>query len=281
MPASTRTIALTSGFGVGTFAGLMGLGGAELRMPILIRQFGLPPQRAVPVNLAVSLATLTVGAFTRLAVVSMDTSRLGWEIVAVAVGSVIAALISSSLLHRLPDGLHTKLIAVVLLAVACLMAFAPMMNSPGHGLVPEGHGVRLAAGFGIGLLVGTVSAMFGVAGGQMTIPALVFGFGLDLKLAGTASLLINLPTVFTAVVRFAARSEGRANSDLKLIALPMAVGSVVGAATGGVFVNFVPTPLLRLVFAAVLAASAIALLRRKSTAQSPASLTTSPEPPRS
>ena len=34
-----------------------------------------------------------------------------------------------------------------------------------------------------------------MAGGEVIIPTLVFAYGLDIKTAGTASLLISLPTV--------------------------------------------------------------------------------------
>ena len=37
----------------------------------------------------------------------------------------------------------------------------------------------------LGLVVGVVSSMLGVAGGELLIPSLVFIFGADIKIAGT------------------------------------------------------------------------------------------------
>ena len=44
----------------------------------------------------------------------------------------------------------------------------------------------------IGLVVGIVSSMLGVAGGELLIPTLVFVFGADIRVAGTASLRLDL-----------------------------------------------------------------------------------------
>jgi uncharacterized protein len=43
--------------------------------------------------------------------------------------------------------------------------------------------------------------MLGVAGGEFIIPILIFGFGVDIKTAGTASVLISVPIVLTGVMR--------------------------------------------------------------------------------
>jgi uncharacterized membrane protein YfcA len=76
LKGGVRRVALSCGLGIGPFAGLLGLGGAELRMPVLVSTMGLPPQRAVSVNLCVSLATLVAAAAARLSGASIDISLL-------------------------------------------------------------------------------------------------------------------------------------------------------------------------------------------------------------
>jgi uncharacterized membrane protein YfcA len=46
------------GFAVGIAGGLIGLGGAELRLPYLVGVIALAAKTAVPVNLAVSFVTV-------------------------------------------------------------------------------------------------------------------------------------------------------------------------------------------------------------------------------
>jgi uncharacterized protein len=57
---------LLPGAAVAILGGLIGLGGAECRLPILIGIFALYPHRAVRTNLLISLATLAMSAGARL-----------------------------------------------------------------------------------------------------------------------------------------------------------------------------------------------------------------------
>lgn len=70
------------------------------------------------------------------------------------------------------------------------------------GFVPAEALWRIAAGFAFGLTIGLVSSMLGVAGGELIIPTLVFAFGADIKTAGTASLLVSVPTVIVGLIRY-------------------------------------------------------------------------------
>jgi hypothetical protein len=44
-------------------------------------------------------------------------------------------------------------------------------------------------------------SLLGVAGGEVIIPSLVFAYGVDIKTAGTANLLVSLPTELTGIGR--------------------------------------------------------------------------------
>ena len=52
---------------------------------------------------------------------------------------------------------------------------------------------RLVAGIGLGFAVGIVSGLIGVGGGILFVPALIFLFGMDQKMAQGTSLAILLP----------------------------------------------------------------------------------------
>ena len=56
---------------IGGLAGLVGLGGGEFRLPVLMYAVGYPARTAVPLNLAVSLITLTFALFVRSRAVSV------------------------------------------------------------------------------------------------------------------------------------------------------------------------------------------------------------------
>jgi uncharacterized membrane protein YfcA len=56
-----------------------------------------------------------------------------------------------------------------------------------------------------GVIIGAVSTMLGVAGGELIIPTLVLLFGVPVKAAGTTSLLISIPMMLVALARHRAR----------------------------------------------------------------------------
>lgn len=64
--------------------------------------------------------------------------------------------------------------------------------------------LRLASALVAGIGIGIVSSLLGVAGGELIIPTLIFGYGIDVKIAGTLSLLVSLPTILVGLWRHAA-----------------------------------------------------------------------------
>jgi uncharacterized membrane protein YfcA len=89
----------------------------------------------------------------------------------------------------------------------------------------------------------------------------VFVFGAGIKTAGTASLLISLPTVVVGVLRHSRLGSYSEPSDLTQTVAPMGVGSVVGAVAGGLLVGVIPAAVLKFVLGAILIISAIRIFR--------------------
>jgi Sulfite exporter TauE/SafE len=90
------------GFAVGIAGGIIGLGGAELRLPYLVGVLRLTAHQAVPVNLAVSLFTIAAAIPARYAALRFDNlAAFASETAAIAVGAVIAAYLGVAWLRRL------------------------------------------------------------------------------------------------------------------------------------------------------------------------------------
>lgn len=97
----------------------------------------------------------------------------------------------------------------------------------------------------------------GVAGGELLIPTLGLLFGVDIKLAGSLSLAISLPTM---IVGFASYSQDRSFSILrthKSFVFAMAVGSIVGAAIGDQLLGVVQPSILLPALAVILVVSSV------------------------
>jgi uncharacterized protein len=255
--------ALLWGAAIGTLGGLIGLGGAEFRLPVLLGAFALAAHAAVRLNLLMSLATLLAAACGRLALGELPHLSGHWpEILALMLGAMLAAWFGAGLLARLDARRLTRLIALLLGAIGALLLLEAVAGEALHLAAEPGGWWRAPAGGVAGLGIGLVASLLGVAGGELIIPTLVFGFGLDIRSAGTASLLISLPAVALGVLRHARTGGYRDRAVLLGLGLPMAAGSALGALAGAALLPFVPTPTLKLLLGAILLAASVKLWRK-------------------
>src|SRR2546421_5303576 len=188
---------------IGGLGGLIGLGGGEFRLPVLMYGIGFDARSAVPLNLLTSLVTLTFALAIRSGAVSLTAvlSHLP-EMLGLLAGGMVSAFYGAALVSRLRDSHLVRLIAALLGALGVLMmaeAFLPFQSGDLLPAIPAAH---FAAGAGIGIGVGLVSSILGVAGGELLIPALILIFGADIKTAGSASILISVGVVSTGLWRF-------------------------------------------------------------------------------
>jgi uncharacterized protein len=254
---------------VAILGGLIGLGGAEFRLPILIGVFALYPHRAVRTNLLISLATLAVSAVARLSFLqTIHVADFQTEIVGMLLGGIIAAWFGAGYLKRIPKSRMMGVIAGLLLAIAVLLAAETLFTGAAWSALAYNSAWRAPASVAAGLLVGAISSLLGVAGGEFIIPILIFVFGADIRTAGTASVLISIPVVLTGVTRHWLTGHYRSQSLLVYLVLPMAIGSGVGAMIGGYLAAWAPADALRLTLATILAVSAIKLWSKSDGANS-------------
>jgi uncharacterized membrane protein YfcA len=151
------------------------------------------------------------------------------------------------------------LVALLLALIAAFLVAETFVHGTGSGI--EAGAWRVVLALAIGLAIGAISSLLGVAGGEFIIPALVLVFGADIRTAGTASVLISLPIVLTGVVRHFLAGTYRSKTMLGYLVLPMAAGSILGAVAGGYVSVAVPQDALRLVLAGILVVSALKLWR--------------------
>ncbi|MGE5478125.1 MAG: sulfite exporter TauE/SafE family protein [Bacteroidales bacterium] len=162
-------VLLVAGAGAGIMAGLLGVGGGIVVVPVLFHLFtSLGVDEAVRMQVAVgtSLATIVATAWSSArahylrGTVDRDFLRgYGPVIVAgVLMGSAIASMVKGPAL--------TAVFAVVALVVAVQLSFGNPDWRFGDRL-PTGW-LRMA----IGTTIGALSAMMGIGGGTMTVPVM-------------------------------------------------------------------------------------------------------------
>ena len=198
-PIRRPLAAALAGAAVATLGGLIGLGGAEFRLPILIAVFALYPHRAIRINLLISLATLAMSAVARLSFLhTVNLADHSIEIVGMLAGGIVAAWFGAGYLKRIPKN---RIMGVIAVPVAgdcrpCSRLNRLLRVRLGRRWRTDSAWRGIAA-VAAGLFVGAISSLLGVAGGEFIIPILIFIFGTDIRTAGTASVLISIPVVLT------------------------------------------------------------------------------------
>lgn len=114
-----------------------------------------------------------------------------------------------------------------------------------------------------GLIIGIVAALMGVAGGELIIPTIVLLFGLDIKIAGTLSLAVSLPTMLVAFSRYSQDASFVVLRRNTPFVLTMAAGSIAGTVLGGLLLGVVASTVLIPILAALLVASAAKVWRHR------------------
>jgi uncharacterized membrane protein YfcA len=242
---------------IGGLAGLVGLGGGEFRLPVLMYVVGYPARTAVPLNLAVSLVTLAFALVIRSGAVSVGAvvPYLN-EIVGLAVGGVASASYGARFVNAIRSEHLVKTIAALLAALGILILFEVVYPFHYAQVISAGAAFHFGAGFALGIINGLVSSILGVAGGELLIPTMMFIFGADIKTAGTASIAISICVVTSGLWRYWRSGAMETRLGARRIVSAMSAGSLIGAALGGLAVGFAPVAAVKTILGFVLIAAA-------------------------
>ncbi|WP_234334201.1 sulfite exporter TauE/SafE family protein [Streptomyces sp. NRRL B-1347] len=135
---STRSLPVVFGAGaaVGVLGGMIGLGGAEFRLPLLIGLFGFTALSAVILNKAMSLVVVLTALPTRLVAVSASEVAGRWPVaVNLLAGSLLGAWAGASWAVRMRGYPLYKVLAalMVLMAAALLVTHTSALGGHGRG----------------------------------------------------------------------------------------------------------------------------------------------------
>ncbi|MEU0234841.1 MULTISPECIES: sulfite exporter TauE/SafE family protein [unclassified Streptomyces] len=258
-PKHSAPVVFGAGAAIGILGGMIGLGGAEFRLPLLIGLFGFAALSAVILNKAMSLVVVLVALPARLAAVPAAEVAARWPVaINLLAGSLLGAWAGASWAVRMRSTTLYKVLAalMVLMAAALVLTHTTTLGTldlPLWTQIPAG----VVAGFGIGV----VAAIMGVAGGELLIPTIVLLFGQDIKTAGSLSLLVSLPTMLVAFARYSRDGSFAVLSTNLRFTTVMTAGSVAGAVLGGLLLGVFPDLVLIPALAVILLVSALNLTR--------------------
>ncbi len=145
-------------------------------------------------------------------------------IVNLLAGSLLGAWFGAGWATRLRSQTLYRVIAVMLVLIAFVLLFAH--DTAGSEAIPTGT-AQAVAGVVAGFCIGIVASLLGVAGGELLLPTLVLLFGADIKLAGSLSLAVSLPTMIVGFTRYSRDRSFAVLGQNRRFVLVMAVGSGV------------------------------------------------------
>jgi uncharacterized membrane protein YfcA len=220
---------------IGTLGGLIGLGGAEFRLPVLVGVFRFGSLEAVILNKAMSLVVVAAALLFRGGTIAPGTLANHLDVVLnLLAGSLVGAWWAAGHAITLPRQWLNRIILVLLVGLALVM-LSEAWAGVHEGSTPlfEAGALLWMAGLIAGLGIGMVAALLGVAGGELLIPVIVLLYGLDIKLAGSLSLMVSLPTMIVGFARYSRADAFKVLREEKLLMRWMVAGSILGAVHEG------------------------------------------------
>lgn len=222
---------LLLGFLTGGYGTLIGAGGGFALVPVLLFIYpGEAPEKITSISLAVVFFNALSGtiAYARSGRIQFRTGLV--FAVATMPGAVFGALATAAVGRERFD----LIFGLILIAMASFLVLNParktaadMAQAGGDGrkaLIP--HRTTLIAGAGASIVFGFISSFFGIGGGFLYVPALVFGLRFPVHIATATSLFVLTITALTGTVTHVA--AGLFEHGF-LITVTVAVGAVFGA----------------------------------------------------
>ena len=250
----TATLALIFATAIfaGVFGSMLGIGGALILVPVITLFLGVPMKAAIGASIVAVIATSSAAQLVYVER-GITHTRLGMVLeLATTLGAVAGALTAVLLDVRVLQ----VLFGTILLWSAWGMSRRPAgdategptglldtsFTDPADGRVVT-YGVRrLPLGLGLSFVAGNVSGLLGVGGGAVKMPVMNLLMRVPLKAAiATSNLMIGVTAATSAAVYY-----GKGYVDPK-VAVPTALGILLGAQAGPRVGTRLPTRILRLI----------------------------------
>ncbi|MGP5202936.1 sulfite exporter TauE/SafE family protein [Psychrobacter aquimaris] len=239
----------------GLSAGLFGVGGGMIIVPVLVwifTAYHFPPEVVTHLAIGTSLATIAV---TSLSSLMAHNKRGGvrWEIWRhMALGLVIGSLVGAGVADMIDGQMLQVIIGVGALLMALKMLFLSNKEQPNRPLPHAG--VQFGAGTGIGL----ASSIFGIGGGSLTVPFLNWA-GLPMRQSVGTSAACGLPIALAGAAGFAWFGQDVVNMPEGTIGfihitgfLCISVASFAMAKVGAKLAHVLPALMLKRAFGVLL-----------------------------
>lgn len=154
---------------------------------------------AVIINKAMSLVVVMSALPFRTSTISLTTLAEYWPVIAnLPGGSPLGAWFGAAWATKLRSDIFYRLIAALLVGMAVILMIGHSAEI--HGRALFAGPTLVVAGLAAAFAIGVVASQLGVARGELLIPTLIILFGVDVKVAGSLSLVVSLSTMLAGFI---------------------------------------------------------------------------------
>jgi uncharacterized membrane protein YfcA len=192
-------IFLMLGLVVGFMAGLLGIGGGGIMVPILTALFsygGIEMEQAVPMALGTALSSIVITSFSSMRAHKAKNNIIwsAWRPMAVG---VILGVMAGTYLVSIANSVVLALFFSIFMAYISIQLFLDKKPKPSRQVLPNAYL------FGGGGFIGTISALVSIGGGSLTVPFLIWQ-NIDGKKAIGTSAALGFPLSVTGALCYMA-----------------------------------------------------------------------------
>ncbi len=241
-------IAIAIGLIAGVLAGMFGVGGGFIMVPLFVMWLKSERKTAHATSLAAVIPIALSAAIGYAVHGNVDWSAA----LLVLCGSVFGALYGVKLLSTLPVRTLQLVFAALLFISALRLLWSEQPHQLFSGLISQ---ILLVV---IGFAAGVMAGLLGVGGGIVIVPALIISAGLDPATARGTSLAVIIGTGMSGTIA----NMRRGNVNLQ-IALLTGVAGIPGTLLGVYLSNQLPERITVILFAFLLIGIAMRQLKKE------------------
>lgn len=246
----------------GIFAGLFGIGGGGIMVPVLTFIFvrlAFPAEHLVHMALGTSMAAIVPTAVASLRAHHLRNAVIWPVVIKIAPGILLGTFAGTFLASYL----SAKPLAIFF---SCFMAFVALQMVLDRKPKPSRQLPGSLALTGVGSGIGGISALVAIGGGTLTVPFLTW-CNVALPVAIGTSAAVGLPIAFSGALGYLINGWSVENLPLHTLGfiywpavIAMATASFFTAPFGARLAHTLPIPLLKKCFAVLLISLSLQML---------------------
>lgn len=265
------------GLVIGFLAGMFGVGGGFLLVPLMNIVLGIPMEMAAGSATCYIIGTSSTGFIRQTRTRNVEFRVFLIIAIGSAMGAILGDILQNVVITTVAGGnkvLFERIMLVVffvlLLIIFAIMFFSPERDEnkklllqkiklgPTIDLVKSNiPGVSVIGLVLIGLIGGVLTGLLGISGGVLFVPILVIGVGLNTSIATGTSLGVVLAASVSAVIKKGISGSGKVSIG---IALSLLVASAIGVQSGIYVNNKIHSGKLKKYFSLIVMLAAIMVL---------------------